>query len=53
MSLLGTMIAESGIAFYANKMKRVMTETVITRINQLAGFVFILSAGLILWEQFR
>jgi threonine/homoserine/homoserine lactone efflux protein len=53
MSLLGTMIAESGIAFYANKMKKVMTESVITRINQIAGIVFIFSAGIILWKQFR
>ncbi|WP_026995424.1 LysE family translocator [Flectobacillus major] len=51
-SLVATMLAESLISFYANKMKKVLTEKVIRRINQLAGMVFIISALLILYKQF-
>lgn len=52
-SLIATMLAESLISFYAHKMKQVITPKVITRINQVAGLVFITSAMLILWKQFR
>jgi len=52
-SLIATMLAESLISFYAHKMKQVITPKVITRINQVAGLVFISSAILILWKQFR
>jgi len=51
-SLLATMTAESLIAFYANKMKRIITEKVLKRINQLAGMIFIISGLLILFKQF-
>ncbi len=51
-SLSATMIAESLIAFYAQKMKRLLTGKVLKRINQLAGLIFIGSGLLILWKQF-
>jgi threonine/homoserine/homoserine lactone efflux protein len=51
-SLSATMIAESLIAFYAQKMKRVLTGKVLKRINQVAGLIFIGSGLLILWKQF-
>ena len=40
-SLLATMLAESLISFFAHKMKRLLTPTIIRRINQTAGMVFI------------
>ena len=51
-SLTATMTAESMIAFYANKMKRILTTKVMRRINQLAGLIFIGSGIAILWKQF-
>jgi threonine/homoserine/homoserine lactone efflux protein len=51
-SLNATMIAESMIAFYAHKMKRLLTGKVLKRINQVAGLIFIGSGLLILWKQF-
>jgi threonine/homoserine/homoserine lactone efflux protein len=51
-SLIATMLAESTIAFYAQKMKRVLTAKIMRRINQLAGSIFIISGFLILWRQF-
>jgi threonine/homoserine/homoserine lactone efflux protein len=51
-SLLATMTAESLIAFYANKMKRILTGKVLRRINQVAGVIFIISGLLILYKQF-
>lgn len=51
-SLTATMIAESLIAFYANKMKRILTAKVMKRINQVAGLIFIGSGIVILWKQF-
>lgn len=51
-SLMATMIAESLIAFYAQKMKRVLTKQVLKRINQVAGLIFIGSGLMILWKQF-
>ena len=51
-SLLATMTAESLIAFYAHKMKRVLTEKILKRINQVAGSIFIISGILILYKQF-
>jgi threonine/homoserine/homoserine lactone efflux protein len=51
-SLTATMIAESLIAFYAHKMKRLLTGKVLKRINQVAGLIFIGSGLLILWKQF-
>jgi len=51
-SLTATMMAESLIAFYANKMKRVLTGKVLKRINQMAGLIFIISGLLILYKQF-
>jgi threonine/homoserine/homoserine lactone efflux protein len=51
-SLTATMIAESLIAFYAHKMKRLLTGKVLKRINQFAGLIFIGSGLLILWKQF-
>ena len=52
LSLLATMIAESLIAFYANKMKRALTEKILKKINQVAGSIFIISGLLILYKQF-
>jgi uncharacterized membrane protein YqgA involved in biofilm formation len=46
------MLAESLISYYANKMKRILTPKIITRINQVAGLVFIGSAMAILYKQF-
>ena len=51
-SLMATMLAESLIAFYAHKMKRIITPKVLKRINQLAGTIFIISGLLILWNEF-
>lgn len=51
-SLAATMTAESLIAFYAHKMKRVLTEKILKRINQVAGSIFIISGLLILYKQF-
>jgi threonine/homoserine/homoserine lactone efflux protein len=51
-SLLATMLAESLIAFYAQKMKRLLTAKIMRRINQLAGSIFIISGLLIIWKQF-
>ncbi|MCU0467303.1 MAG: LysE family transporter [Arcicella sp.] len=51
-SLIATMIAESLIAFYAQKMKRLLTKKVLKRINQLAGLIFIGSGLMIIWKQF-
>jgi threonine/homoserine/homoserine lactone efflux protein len=51
-SLVATMTAESLIAFYAHKMKRVLTEKILKRINQVAGSIFIISGLLILYKQF-
>jgi threonine/homoserine/homoserine lactone efflux protein len=51
-SLTATMVAESMIAFYAQKMKRLLTGKVLKRINQVAGLIFIGSGLLILWKQF-
>ncbi len=51
-SLFATMLAESLIAFYAQKMKSVLTPTILRRINQVAGIIFIISGLLILWKQF-
>lgn len=51
-SLIATMTAESLIAFYANKMKKILTEKVLKRINQIAGLIFIISGLLILYKQF-
>ena len=51
-SLTATMVAESLIAFYANKMKRILTAKVMKRINQVAGLIFIGSGIVILWKQF-
>jgi threonine/homoserine/homoserine lactone efflux protein len=51
-SLIATMTAESLIAFYAHKMKRILTGKVLKRINQVAGLIFIISALLILNKQF-
>ncbi|MEA5458542.1 LysE family transporter [Arcicella sp. LKC2W] len=51
-SLIATMIAESLIAFYAQKMKRLLTKKVLKRINQVAGLIFIGSGLMILWKQF-
>jgi threonine/homoserine/homoserine lactone efflux protein len=51
-SLAATMTAESLIAFYAHKMKRVLTERILKRINQVAGSIFIISGLLILYKQF-
>jgi threonine/homoserine/homoserine lactone efflux protein len=51
-SLLATMTAESLIAFYAHKMKRLLTGKVLRRINQVAGSIFIISGLLILYKQF-
>ncbi|MEA5257143.1 LysE family transporter [Arcicella aquatica] len=51
-SLCATMLAESLIAFYAQKMKSVLTPTILRRINQVAGIIFIISGLLILWKQF-
>jgi threonine/homoserine/homoserine lactone efflux protein len=51
-SLMATMTAESLIAFYANKMKKVLTEKILKRINQVAGSIFIISGLLILYKQF-
>jgi L-lysine exporter family protein LysE/ArgO len=51
-SLSATMIAESLIAFYANKMKKVLTEKILKKINQVAGSIFIISGILILYKQF-
>jgi threonine/homoserine/homoserine lactone efflux protein len=52
VSLFATMLAESLIAFYAHKMKRLMTQKILKRINQVAGSIFIISGLLILWNQF-
>ena len=52
VSLFATMLAESLIAFYAHKMKRIITPKVLKRINQVAGSIFIGSGLLILWNQF-
>ena len=52
VSLLATMTAESLIAFYAHKMKRIITPKVLKRINQVAGSIFIGSGLFILWNQF-
>lgn len=52
VSLLATMLAESLIAFYAHKMKRIITPKILKRINQVAGLIFISSGLLILWNQF-
>ena len=52
LSLVATMFAESLISYYANKMKRILTPKIITRINQVAGLVFIGSAMAILYKQF-
>ena len=52
LSLIATMSAESLIAFYANKMKRIITPKVLKRINQVAGSIFIGSGLFILWNQF-
>ena len=52
VSLLATMLAESLIAFYAHKMKRIITPKVLKRINQVAGSIFIVSGLLILWNEF-
>ena len=51
-SLIATMFAESLIAFYAHKMKRILTGKVLKRINQVAGLIFIISGLLILYKQF-
>jgi L-lysine exporter family protein LysE/ArgO len=51
-SLLATMFAESMIAFYAQKMKRLLTQKVLRTINQVAGIIFIISGMLIVWKQF-
>jgi threonine/homoserine/homoserine lactone efflux protein len=51
-SLIATMTAESLIAFYAHRMKRIITHKVLKRINQVAGSIFIGSGLLILWNQF-
>ena len=51
-SLLATIIAESSIAFYAHKMKQILTEKILRRINQVAGSIFIISGLLILYKQF-
>ncbi|MEA5427477.1 LysE family translocator [Arcicella lustrica] len=51
-SLFATMLAESLIAFYAQKMKRILTANILKRINQVAGIIFIISGILILWKQF-
>ncbi|MBB6005476.1 LysE family translocator [Arcicella rosea] len=51
-SLFATMLAESLIAFYAQKMKSVLTAKILKRINQVAGIIFIISGMLILWKQF-
>ncbi|MEA5138157.1 LysE family translocator [Arcicella rigui] len=51
-SLFATMLAESLIAFYAQKMKRLLTAKIMRRINQLAGSIFIISGLLIIWKQF-
>jgi threonine/homoserine/homoserine lactone efflux protein len=45
-------LAESLIAFYAHKMKRLITPKILKRINQVAGSIFIISGLLILWNQF-
>jgi threonine/homoserine/homoserine lactone efflux protein len=52
VSLIATMLAESLIAFYAHKMKRLITPKILKRINQVAGSIFIISGLLILWNQF-
>ena len=52
VSLFATMLAESLIAFYAHKMKRIITPKVLKRINQVAGSIFIGSGLFILWNQF-
>ena len=52
VSLLATMTAEYLIAFYAHKMKRIITPKVLKRINQVAGSIFIGSGLFILWNQF-
>jgi threonine/homoserine/homoserine lactone efflux protein len=52
VSLCATMLAESLIAFYAHKMKRIITPKILKRINQVAGSIFIISGLLILWNQF-
>jgi len=46
------MTAESLIAFYAHRMKRILTEKILKRINQVAGSIFIISGLLILYKQF-
>ncbi len=51
-SLIATMSAESLISFYAHKMKRILTQNVLKRINQVAGLIFIISGLLILYKQF-
>lgn len=51
-SLLATMTAESLIAFYAHRMKRILTEKILKQINQAAGSIFIISGLLILYKQF-
>ncbi len=51
-SLCATMLAESMIAYYAQKMKRLLTGKILKRINQVAGLIFIGSGLLILWKQF-
>jgi threonine/homoserine/homoserine lactone efflux protein len=52
VSLMATMSAESLIAFYAHKMKRIITPKILKRINQVAGSIFIGSGLFILWNQF-
>jgi L-lysine exporter family protein LysE/ArgO len=43
-SLLGASVAEVLIAYYAQKLKRFLTDLLIYRINQIAGVVFIVAS---------
>ncbi|MES2797210.1 MAG: LysE family transporter [Bacteroidota bacterium] len=51
-SLLATLIAELLIAYYANKIKRLLDTKIINYFNKVSGSIFIIISLRILWRQF-
>ena len=52
MSLIGVMLAESGLAFYAQKLKGVLKPTTVRKANQITGVIFIIIAINIVYQTF-
>ena len=52
MSLIGVMLAESGLAFYAQKLKGILKPATIKKANQITGIIFILIAINIIYQTF-